>query len=196
MPKWKSNGSYEPCPEGTHAATCVEVLDIGTQETQYGDKPQVVFGFELAEEDSIGRRYFRRRTLTSTLHAKSTTRSFIESMLGRKLTDDELGGNFDDRQLLGAKCAVEIGHVVKDGKVFDNIINVTRLMKGVKCPEPKLPLTYLSLDREQFDEKVFEGLATWLKDKITSSPEYAEMLEPPPPPKPSIHEELNDQVPF
>ena len=62
MPKWKSNGSYEPCPEGTHAATCVEVLDIGTQETQYGDKPQVVFGFELAEEDSTGRRYFRRRT--------------------------------------------------------------------------------------------------------------------------------------
>ena len=46
----------------------------------------------------------------------------IESMLGRKLTDNELGGNFDDRQLLGAKCAVEIGHVVKDGKVFDNII--------------------------------------------------------------------------
>ena len=167
------------------------------QETQYGDKPQVVFGFELAEEDSTGRRYFRRRTLTSTLHAKSTTRGFIESMLGRKLTDDELGGNFDDRQLLGAKCAVEIGHVVKDGKVFDNIINVTRLMKGVKRPEPKMTAAPTSaLDREQFDEEVLEGLATWLKDKITSSPEYAEMLEPPPPPKPSIHEELNDEVPF
>ena len=69
-------------------------------------------------------------------------------------------------------------------------------MKGVKCPEPKLPLTYLSLDREQVDEGV-EDLATWLQDKITNSPEYAELSEPPPPPpKPSIHEELNDQVPF
>jgi hypothetical protein len=138
MSRWKSSSGYELCPEGIYPATCVEVLDIGTQETNYGDKHQTVLGFELVEEDNAGNRYFRRRTLTRTLHPKSTTRDFIESMLGRKLTIDEASGDFEDRDLLGAKCAVEIRHDDRNGKIYDNVVNITGLMKGATCPEPKL----------------------------------------------------------
>jgi hypothetical protein len=198
MKKWKTGGDYEPCPEGLHAAVVVGVYDIGTQSTPYGDKPRVVFDFELAEEDSAGHRYFLRRELSRSLHPKSITRAFIESILGRTLTSAEAAGEFDDKSLLGSKCAVEVKHKDKEGRIYANIANVARLAKGMKPPKSKTPLRFLLLDREEFDAEVLDSLPEWLKDKITSSPEYAEVLEPPPPPppKPSIDEELDDEVPF
>jgi hypothetical protein len=199
MKKWKTGGDYEPCPEGLHAAVVVGVYDIGTQSTAYGDRAQVVFDFELAEEDSAGHRYFKKLLLTRSLHPKSKTRAFIESILGRALTSAEAAGELDDKLLLGAKCGVEIKHLEKEGRVYANITNVARLAKGMKPPKSKTPPRYLLLDREDFDREVLDSLPEWLQDKITSSPEYAEMLKPPPPPlppKPSVHEELDDEVPF
>src|SRR5690348_3142408 len=94
MKKWKIGGDYEPCPEGLHAAVVVGIYDIGTQSTAYGEKVQVVFDFELAEEDSAGHRYFKKLVLTRSLHPKSRTRAFIESILGRALTGAEAAGEF------------------------------------------------------------------------------------------------------
>jgi hypothetical protein len=117
-------------------------------------------------------------------------------MLGRTLTSAEAAGEFDDKSLLGSKCAVEVKHKDKEGRIYANIANVARLAKGMKPPKSKTPQRYLVLDPKEFDREVLDSLPEWLQDKITSSPEYAELSAPPPPPKPSIHEELDDEIPF
>jgi hypothetical protein len=98
---WNSKIEYELCAENNYAATCVEVLDLGTQKMKSGKTwHPVSLGFELAEQDSAGERFLRRRSLPGRLKS-GVTCAFIEGMLDRKLTDDEINGSFDGRQLLG-----------------------------------------------------------------------------------------------
>src|SRR5262245_13050855 len=108
--KWTSESSYELCREGEIAGICVEVLDWGTQKTAGGKTwHPVSIGIELNEHDSSGNRFLRRRQLPLSMK-KGVTRAFVEGMLDRKLTEDEIEGNFDGRQLLGVKCLPKIVH--------------------------------------------------------------------------------------
>ena len=195
MPKWKSNGSYEPCPEGTHVPRPVSRCWISAPRRRNMETSPRLSSASSWPRIGTGRRYFRWRA-TSTLHAKSTTRGFIESM--------PWAASSPITSLAGTTGSCSAPAVRSRSVMWSRtgrsstISSTSRGHEGGEVPGTKAAAHLPSLDREQFDEKVFEDLATWLKDKITSSPEYAEMLEPPPPPppKPSIHEELNDQIPF
>jgi hypothetical protein len=201
---WNSKIEYELCAENNYAATCVEVLDLGTQKMKSGKTwHPVSLGFELAEQDSAGERFLRRRSLPGRLKS-GVTCAFIEGMLDRKLTDDEINGSFDGRQLLGVKCLIEIVHSEsngKDGTVYDNIGDkIQPLPDGMECPEPKAPLIYLSLDPKEFDPKVFESLPGWLRTKIGGSDEYWKIFnpseEPPPAKLMTIQQDLDDDIPL
>ena len=41
---------FELPPAGTHLATCLRVVDVGTQNGQYGLRRQIIIGWELPDE--------------------------------------------------------------------------------------------------------------------------------------------------
>jgi hypothetical protein len=145
MAKWNSGGDYELAPEGPQLSTCVSIIAMGTQDTNYGPKGQVNFGFETQETDSGGHPYMLRTTLTVSLSPKSKARPIIEALLGRPLDDQEEQGGFDDRDLLGRICVLDVEHSA-DGK-YANIKGAMRSMKGQKPWKTTMPHTYLSFEQ-------------------------------------------------
>jgi hypothetical protein len=113
---------YSPCPEGLHQAVCVDVVDLGTMVTQWGDKPKVRIVWQVDEIDpATGRRFDVRGMYTLSLSDKATLRKQLESWRGRKFTPLELRG-FDLENLVGVNCQLQVIHHISDeGRTFANV---------------------------------------------------------------------------
>lgn len=178
-------GHYEPCPAGTHLATCYEVIDFGSHAFQEGDprKPQIWIGWELCEEVMddgrpwvIGRQY----TLSSFETAK--LRTHLEAWRGSPFKDEDFGpqGKFDIRNLIGASCLINVEHVVNaKGVTKAKPAAVMVPQKGTpRKIKPTNPQVYFSLDPAEFDVATYDGLPEWMQDKIAKSPEWAALRAP------------------
>ena len=214
--------SYELAPAGSHTAVCFLVADLGTQTGMYGPKPQILFSWELPDEQMADGRPFtvsRRYTLSSS--RKSTLRDHVESWLGRTLTAADLS-RFDLSQLLGSMCLIGIKHETRDdGRTFANVMSV---MKRPKAVPERLPCTNgaiaFSLTDRPFHQNEFEALPQWVRDAVMRSPEYEMATKPqaqvsvgtkrrlkailasPPAPKPEpvvdedLDDDLDDAIPY
>jgi len=52
------------------------------------------------------------------------------------------------------------------------------LPKGTEVPSQINPMVFFSLERDEFDAKLFESLSDGYKKLITVSPEYQEVTKP------------------
>ena len=98
--------------QGMHSAVCIWVVDMGMQETNYGDKHKIYIQFEVDETINIdgkdkpmviGNKY------TLSLHEKSNLRKVLEGWRGKAFTPEEEAG-FDIKYLLGKPCLLNITH--------------------------------------------------------------------------------------
>ena len=102
---------YDPPKSGSHTATIAKITDLGVQQTQFGDKPQVRLRFDVEETDTRGQQKFVTKTFTNSLHEKSNfVRFFTE--IGRPLSADDI--ETDD--LLGVRFTLKLKQVKVDGK--------------------------------------------------------------------------------
>lgn len=127
----KSN--FTPAPEGVHNAICVDIVDMGEVDTQWGKKPRIRIVWELPEalmEDD--RPFLVSSFYTPSLNEKSTLRKHLQSWRGRPFTSDELKG-FDLENILGKCCQIFIQHNTDDGKTFANIMAITKSQKDVSA---------------------------------------------------------------
>ena len=160
-------GDFTQVPQGTHMAISNMVVDLGLQETPFGNKQQIYIRWELPEERiayekdgvshegplSIGAFF------TASLNEKSNLRKVLEGWRGRAFTEQELKG-FDVFNVLGVPCQVTVTHNEK-GKA--RVSGVSGWPKGLEKPkgtENKL-VKYSSDDPEQYEE-----LPDWLKEII------------------------------
>jgi len=172
-----SGSDYKPLPAGNYAATCIRVIDLGTQTTNYQGEEKsarkVRIFWEIPEETVEWEGEVRPATISSTytasLHEKANLRKVLESWRGRAFTADELKG-FDTKNVLGAPCLLNVVHTEKDGRTYANVAGVTPLIKGMAKPELTGPLVNFDLD--DFQSEVLEGLHEKLRDQIKASPEY------------------------
>lgn len=117
----KPESSFAPCPEGLHQAVCVDVVDLGLQKGQFGEKHKVEIRWQVDVEDDRGRRFELRKWYTLSLHEKSNLRKDLECWRGRKFTETELAG-FDLENLLNANCQLQVIHNISDeGRTYDNV---------------------------------------------------------------------------
>ena len=178
MPKNGGGGSYTPAPAGTHIATCIKVLDLGTQRVEWqGDvkhQRKIMIQWELAGEaldDGRPITHSQRYTLSSS--DKSTLRKHLEGWRGKKFSDEELGpGGFNIKNVLGKSCSLIVSHSIKGDRVYANTDGIGPVPKSVKAPEPVNELVYLSLEPSLFDRQVYDGLSDGLKTVIAASPEF------------------------
>lgn len=113
---------FTPAPEGLHQAVCVDVVDLGLVETQWGQKPKVEIRWQLdVVNEDTQKRFDIRARYTLSLSEKANLRKQLETWRGRKFSHEELQG-FDLEKLVGVNCQLQVIHNLTDeGKVYANV---------------------------------------------------------------------------
>lgn len=163
----------ELCPEGSHAAVCLGVIDIGTQTVTFKGKEKrqkkLYIEFEpQGVEKEDGEPFTIVLRATNSDSDNSTLAKTLKSWLGVKNVAE-----FDLAECAGKSALVTVTHSEKGD--FANIATIVPLPKGMKVGKPSGEVRSLFLD-DTFDEEVFEGLKDSVKEKIMSSPEYDAVL--------------------
>ena len=207
MPKLPNpNASkFEPVPEGSHAAACCRIIDLGTQQTnfngQVAHKRQVILFFEVfcEERRTDGRPFTISKTYTWSTAEKATLRQDLESWRGRKFTREDFGANgFSLEALLGKACLLTVMHEHKNGESYSKISSITRLPKSMVVGGPEGETLFVWLEANEFDPAAFEKLSDRMKDKIRRSPEYQAVIQQlsPASARSAQAAEYHDDIPF
>jgi hypothetical protein len=124
------NGNFEPCPEYTGRAVCVDVTPLRKQQSQYGERNVFKIVFEVDKEKADGTRFgVWSPNFTPTLNEKASLRKFLRGWFGRDLSQAELE-DFDTETLLGKQAQLVVVHEHRDGEVYANIAACTPLRSG------------------------------------------------------------------
>lgn len=166
--------NFENAPAGNHLAVCYRILDLGTQETSYGPKRLIQFGWELAHETmENGEPYMiNSKKMNFSGNEESNLRLMLESWRGRRFTQQDFAV-FEIESVIGAACMLNIIHVEVDGKTFANVSSVAPVPKGMEKPALQNDAVFLSLD--DFKEAVYNGLSSYYQEEIAKSPEFAKV---------------------
>jgi len=114
------SGDFQPAPPGLHQAVCVDVVDLGMQDTSFGRKRQLKIIWQIKSKNEKGERFQVRGTYTQSLHEKSRLRHDLETWRGRPFKNDELAA-FDVEKLIGVNCQIQVIHrVSKQGRTYGN----------------------------------------------------------------------------
>lgn len=167
-----SGQDFDPVPQGTHAAVCYLVADIGLQPTSYGPKHKVVIGFEIPDQiieykdkdgNTVKKPMIINNFYTASLSSKAILTGDLEGWRGRSFTQEELQG-FNLFNVLGKPCVITVVHNVSDGKTYANIKSVGQIMKGMEVPKATRELKYSPDEPQQYEE-----LPEWIQKKIASA---------------------------
>jgi hypothetical protein len=179
-----NNGGGQTVPAGTHVARCYQIIHIGTiVDTYQGEeklvnKVRLVFELPLETADfgkgeqpfSIGRDF------TLSMHEKSGLRAFVQSWLGKAMSDAE-ASKFDIGTLLGKEAMVSVMHrTANTGRNYADLKGASPLAKGMTCPPQVNAAFLLDYDSEDFDLR-FKMLPEWLQNKVSSSAEFSQRLD-------------------
>ena len=170
-------GDFEQCPAGSFAARCYQIIDLGHQTFEWKGEakvaPKVRITWELNEMMSDGRPFSISREYTASIGYKANLRKDLEAWRGRPFSAEELR-NFSLENVLGAPCLLGIVHKPSkdNSKVYANVGSIMALPKGM--PSPELVNPAVKFDIGTFDQKVFDGLSSYVQKKILMSKELEE----------------------
>ncbi len=198
-------GNFQHAPIGTHAARCIKLVDLGTQQGDYQGtithKNQVLIMWELPNEmmetENGPKPFIVSKFYTNSLHEKANLRHDLTTWRGRDFTEEE-GARFDLQSILGHACLLSI--VPKgNGKEGVKVAGVMKLPKGQETPPAVNPPRAFWLD--EFDNAAFDELSDGIKKIIVKSPEYQEAIgakpaRSQPSSKGGSFDDLDSDIPF
>lgn len=171
---------FENPSVGSHNATLIQVIDLGTQvqiwEVEEKRANKVLLVWELDEKMKDGKPFVAHREFTTSLHEKASLRTFLEGWRGRKFTSDEIRV-FTLEKMLNASALLSLV-MSKNGK-YVNVSSASKLMAGMPKIVPVNPVFYF--DMENYDAEVFNKIWPWVQKKIQASPQYGAIVNPPAP---------------
>ena len=196
-------GDFEQAPAGTHQARCVRLIDIGTQFGEYQGKPnaarKVVVTWELPNEhmttgEFAGKPFLVNKWYTASIGEKANLRKDLVNWRGKEFTDEELRG-FEIKNILGAPCMLSI---TLNEKNKARVTGVMKPPKGMEATPQVNQLVYFSLERDEFNQTIFDGLSEFWQGEIKKSPEWADLNGKPGPVKQSASnfEDIESDIPF
>jgi len=191
LPK-ATGGDFEKCPAGNHLAVCYCVVDLGTQETNYGVKHQIWIGWETASElMTDGRPFTVGKTYTLSSHEKSNLRNDLESWRGRPFSEDDFG-EFEIGNVIGVGCFLNVVHTERENGTYANIASIAALPKGTTTPALVNKAVKLDLDPDTYDVRMFAALSEYTQQRVAKSPEYREVTQS----SVDISGTSDDEIPF
>lgn len=107
-------------------AVCVDVIELGVVPTDYGDKNQVKFVFEINKSKDNGYRHCVSRTFNISFHEKSSLRAALKGWRARDLNKTELINGIDLKSMRGEACQLSIGDAVsqKTGNAYLKVTDI------------------------------------------------------------------------
>jgi len=173
----KSESTWKQPETGNWPATCIRIIDLGTQEREYQGKTsyrrQSLIIWEIdGQVDDQGQPITISKAYTASLGEKANLRKDLESWRGRPFTSDELAG-FDVKNLLGKPCLLNLIKVQgqKGEKVV--IATISALPKGMSAPNAPVHTQYIySLD--DHDQAIWDTLSDGIKGWINRSQERSQ----------------------
>jgi len=129
-------GSFEPAPAGPSAAVCIDVVDLGTQDTPWGARSRVRLVWSLDKKMKSKKPYIVQKTYGRSLHPKSTLRQDLEAWSGRNISARQIQMGVDLEKLIGRGAFLSIQHNVKDDATYANIVAIMPLPEGMAVPIP------------------------------------------------------------
>jgi len=124
--------SFTPAPAGTHNAVCVDVVDLGAVDTNFGRKDMLRLMFEIEEKMDDGYPYLVGQRYTASIHPKSNLHKNLATWRNKSFTEEELD-NFDLEKLVGMPCQILVQHNQgSDGNTYANIAAILPPVKGAK----------------------------------------------------------------
>jgi hypothetical protein len=169
----------EQIPAGSYLARCYQMIHIGTNsfewqgQTKTSNKVRITF--ELPTELKVFKEGDAEKPIvisaeyTLSLHEKSKLRPVLEGWRGKAFTDEE-AKDFEISNLVGVPAMISIIH---NQKGYAEISSISRIPKGMECPEQINSSQILSYD--EWNEELFEKLPEFIKNKIKTSVEYRKM---------------------
>ena len=171
---------FEQAPPGNHVGRCVGMIDIGTQQGEYQGKTtharKIVLRFELPNElisegEFAGKPFIVSKFYTASIGEKANLRKDLEAWRGKPFEPQELMG-FDMKNILDKPCMVNVVHTDKKKA---KISGITPIPKGMPVPGRVHDILFFSLESDEFNRDVYEGLSDYWKGEIQKSPEWAEL---------------------
>jgi hypothetical protein len=183
------------------------MIHIGTvPETFMGEEKlmnKVRITWELPNETKVFKEengeqpYSISKEFTLSMHEKSNLRKFLEGWRGKGFTEEE-AKQFDVTKLIGKPCMISVIHKTsKQGNLYAEISSASVVPKGLICPD-QINKTF-EFNYDPFDENKFDCLPDWLKDKIKTSLEYKNNMNPEhteTPNEPNMNASEDDDLPF
>lgn len=166
-------------PEGLHNARVSRFLELGTQDTDWGEKFKCQISYTLVDETAVfneedgEQNFVLHRTYNKSLGSGSDMGKAVRAILGKDYVNDAEEIEMDE--ILDQPCKVMVEY--SDDEEYANIIKVFPWKKSDgKCA--KLPDDPMScyLD-ENFDQSVFDTLPEWIQETMATSPEGEELIE-------------------
>jgi len=165
-------------PSGTHAGRCYAVVDLGTQDDTYQNRPRLVHKVRISWEIPALRVKYEdgdraaavHKKYTLSLSDKANLRHDLESWRGRAFTDVELKG-FVLKKLLGVPALLGVTHKPNPkGGVYVNVTSVGKMMASVTCPPAENASIFFEIEMGRND--VFKDLPEFLQDEISKCAEW------------------------
>jgi len=122
--------TFTPAPDGVHSAVCVDVVDLGMVDGQWGSKHKCRIVWEISEKMNGGKPYLASKQYTLSLNEKANLHKDLKAWRGKPFSTEELAG-FNVEAIIGAPCQLVIVHEEKDGIVYGNVTAIIKAKKPV-----------------------------------------------------------------
>jgi hypothetical protein len=143
VPIYAKKKTFKPAPEGLWDGVCIDVVDKGMVNTQYGPTHKIQYRWVVNAEPrrTDGKPHMVSMSYPNSLHEKSNQRKMLELWRGKKFTPEELK-KFDLESVLGAPCQIQVAHDVgDDGDPYAFPQIVMKARSGV--PKVQAPADYV-----------------------------------------------------
>lgn len=175
----EASSKLEAIETGSHIATCVQMIHIGTVSIEFEGKPvkgnKVRITFELPgllvkfKEDEPEQPRFISKEFTLSLGSKASLRKFLDTWRGKPFTEDEAKA-FDITKLLGVSCMLSIGSKTSaKGQAYNTIDSALALPKGIPAPTQLTPTIEVNYDNIS---QTWKHIPVYLREKMELTPEF------------------------
>lgn len=103
---------------GMHQGVLAFIVNLGEQETPFGKKNKVAFIWELKALMKDGRPFMKSSSYSLTFNEDSNLTKSVQSIIGRKLTNEERKSGFNINSLLGSNANLTIVDGKEEGSQY------------------------------------------------------------------------------
>lgn len=136
----ESDGKYLPHPAGQHVVTCVDVIDLGEELSDYAGQLKIQAKVALLfasgkQNPETGEPFVVAAELTNSMFEKANLRKLLESWRGQPYTDQQAEKGVPLHKLVGQSGIASIAHKTsKAGRTYAKLMGLIPLMEGMQAP--------------------------------------------------------------